>query len=88
MEDERTWDLLAALGCDTVQGDYVSRPVPAEDLLPWLARWEAARGGSGGDRQAAAPLIEALAAVGLNRHRAVATPRFSFAAECREEGFS
>ncbi len=41
-----------------------------------------------GDRQAAASLIEALAAVGPKRHRAVSTPRFFVGVQCSEEGFS
>jgi diguanylate cyclase len=28
---------LARLGCDLAQGYYLSRPVPADDLTPWLA---------------------------------------------------
>jgi EAL domain-containing protein (putative c-di-GMP-specific phosphodiesterase class I) len=36
VEDEETWDLLAALGCDAAQGYYMSRPLPAEDLESWL----------------------------------------------------
>jgi EAL domain-containing protein (putative c-di-GMP-specific phosphodiesterase class I) len=41
VEDARTWDLLAALGCDTAQGYYMSRPLPSDQVLPWLLRWEA-----------------------------------------------
>ena len=37
VEDRRTWDLLFALGCDTAQGYYMSRPMPADAVLPWLA---------------------------------------------------
>src|ERR1700686_2572765 len=36
VEDQATWDLLAALGCDIAQGYYLSRPVPAQDLVRWL----------------------------------------------------
>ena len=36
VEDQATWQALAALGCDAVQGYYISRPVPAEDLISWL----------------------------------------------------
>ncbi len=36
VEDQATWDLLAALGCDIAQGYYLSRPVPAQDLERWL----------------------------------------------------
>ena len=43
VEDRATWDLLATLGCDIVQGYYLSRPVPAQDLERWLGeRKEAA----------------------------------------------
>ena len=40
VEDARTWDLLGALGCDLAQGYFISRPMVAEQVLPWLARWE------------------------------------------------
>jgi EAL domain-containing protein (putative c-di-GMP-specific phosphodiesterase class I) len=39
VEDELTWQLLAALGCERVQGYAIARPAPAhelEDLLPEL----------------------------------------------------
>lgn len=54
VEDARTWDLLAALGCDTAQGFYLSRPIPAEDVLPWLRRWEASGARARGVGEAAA----------------------------------
>jgi predicted signal transduction protein with EAL and GGDEF domain len=38
VEDPATWDALDTLGCDVIQGYYVSRPVPADDLLDWLNR--------------------------------------------------
>jgi diguanylate cyclase (GGDEF)-like protein/PAS domain S-box-containing protein len=38
VEDRRTWDLLFALGCDTAQGYYMSRPMPAEAVVPWILR--------------------------------------------------
>ncbi len=37
VEDAETWMLLKALGCDVVQGYYLSRPMPPEDLLGWIA---------------------------------------------------
>jgi len=40
VEDARTWDLLGALGCDLAQGYFISRPMVADQVLPWLARWE------------------------------------------------
>jgi diguanylate cyclase (GGDEF)-like protein/PAS domain S-box-containing protein len=45
VEDARTWDVLAALGCDMAQGYFMSPPLLAEEVLPWLARWETAPGG-------------------------------------------
>jgi diguanylate cyclase len=32
VEDARTWDRLAELGCDTIQGFYLSKPKPASRL--------------------------------------------------------
>jgi diguanylate cyclase (GGDEF)-like protein/PAS domain S-box-containing protein len=45
VEDARTWDLLAALGCDTAQGFYMGRPMAGDEILPWLRRWEASEAG-------------------------------------------
>lgn len=36
VENRDTYDLLTTLGCDVVQGFYVSRPLAAADVLPWL----------------------------------------------------
>ena len=36
VEDMTTWQQLEALGCDVIQGYYVSRPVPAAELTTWL----------------------------------------------------
>ena len=38
VEDEATWDLLAAFDCDAAQGYYMSRPLPAQDLEHWLRK--------------------------------------------------
>src|SRR6266576_426083 len=40
VEDARTWDLLGELGCDLAQGYFISRPMVAGQVLPWLATWE------------------------------------------------
>ena len=37
-EDQATVDALVDLGCDQVQGYHLSRPLPADGVLPWLAR--------------------------------------------------
>jgi diguanylate cyclase (GGDEF)-like protein/PAS domain S-box-containing protein len=46
VEDARTWDLLADLGCDLAQGYFISRPMLANKVLPWLWQWEKAPGKS------------------------------------------
>lgn len=36
VETEADWQLLRTLGCDLAQGFLIARPMPAEELLPWL----------------------------------------------------
>jgi diguanylate cyclase (GGDEF)-like protein len=38
VETQETWDRLAALGCDTAQGFYLSRPLPKLVLDDWLRK--------------------------------------------------
>jgi predicted signal transduction protein with EAL and GGDEF domain len=42
IENQATWDLLVELGCDAGQGYFVSRPLPAPDMVHWLSTWEPA----------------------------------------------
>ncbi len=42
VEDQATYDLLAALGCTKIQGWHVARPMPVDDVSAWLARHAAA----------------------------------------------
>ncbi len=35
VEDEATWRSLSELGCDTAQGYYLSRPIPAAEMTAW-----------------------------------------------------
>jgi EAL domain-containing protein (putative c-di-GMP-specific phosphodiesterase class I) len=37
VESAEILEILAGLGCDLVQGFFLSRPVPADDLVPWIA---------------------------------------------------
>ena len=37
VEDEATWHALRQLGCDDLQGYFLARPMPAADLVGWLA---------------------------------------------------
>ena len=41
VEDEETANQLAGSACDTVQGYYYARPLPAPHLETWLDRWHA-----------------------------------------------
>jgi diguanylate cyclase (GGDEF)-like protein len=36
VEDQRTWDLLASMGCDLVQGWLLSAALPADQLVGWI----------------------------------------------------
>jgi diguanylate cyclase (GGDEF)-like protein len=40
VETGSVWDELARLGCDAAQGFYLSRAVPADELLRWIAERE------------------------------------------------
>ena len=40
VENQATWDLLAALGCDEAQGYYLSAPLPPEELACWVEQRE------------------------------------------------
>ena len=43
VEDSLTLQQLDVLGCDAIQGYYISRPMPSHDLIPWLERQQASR---------------------------------------------
>ncbi|MFG3642124.1 putative bifunctional diguanylate cyclase/phosphodiesterase [Micromonospora sp. NPDC047762] len=43
VEDERTWRMLHAAGCDAAQGWFYARPMPAEELVIWLTRYRPVR---------------------------------------------
>jgi EAL domain-containing protein (putative c-di-GMP-specific phosphodiesterase class I) len=36
VEDRQTYEMLVVLGCDSVQGYYISRPLPPEEFTQWL----------------------------------------------------
>jgi len=38
VEDEPTWRMLHQQGCEVAQGWFYARPMPADDLLAWIAR--------------------------------------------------
>lgn len=43
VEDQDDWDFLRAAGCDLAQGYFIAKPMPADDLAPWVTDWEARR---------------------------------------------
>jgi len=45
VEDEPTWRLLHAAGCHVAQGWFYARPMPADELATWLARYRPLRPG-------------------------------------------
>jgi diguanylate cyclase (GGDEF)-like protein len=47
VEDQTTWDLLASLNCDLVQGWHLAKAMPVDAVVPWLTARE-----SGQDRAA------------------------------------
>ena len=47
VEDDTTWDLLAALDCTQAQGYFISPPIAAENLRAWLANSPRAGGVKG-----------------------------------------
>jgi len=46
VEDEQTIQALGDLGCDMAQGYFVSRPLAAERVVPWLAAFSGERTGT------------------------------------------
>jgi diguanylate cyclase (GGDEF)-like protein len=40
VEDEHTWRQLQQLGCDSAQGYWMARPMPADAFLSWLEAWQ------------------------------------------------
>jgi EAL domain-containing protein (putative c-di-GMP-specific phosphodiesterase class I) len=41
VESEETWRQLRGMGCDAAQGFLISPPMPAREVLAWLASWDA-----------------------------------------------
>ncbi|HLT11671.1 MAG TPA: EAL domain-containing protein, partial [Micromonosporaceae bacterium] len=39
VEDDTTRRMLLAGGCEVAQGWYYARPMPADELVAWLARF-------------------------------------------------
>jgi diguanylate cyclase (GGDEF)-like protein len=45
VEDEGTWQMLQALGCDVIQGYHLARPMPTTALVDWMNSYERMRRG-------------------------------------------
>ena len=41
IESEAVWRLLARMGCDQGQGYFMSRPIPGDQMIAWLEKWQA-----------------------------------------------
>jgi diguanylate cyclase len=54
IENLAVWELLAHMGCDQGQGYFISKPMPAEQLVEWLQRWTPPEFTAGIARQSAA----------------------------------
>ena len=39
VETQADWDMLVQLGCHTVQGYLIARPMPCEEYLDWVKKW-------------------------------------------------
>lgn len=39
VENQEDWEFLRTSGCDTAQGYFIARPMPAEDLGCWIDGW-------------------------------------------------
>jgi diguanylate cyclase (GGDEF)-like protein len=40
IENQVVWDLLRKMGCDSGQGYYMSKPMPASDFVSWINLWD------------------------------------------------
>jgi EAL domain-containing protein (putative c-di-GMP-specific phosphodiesterase class I) len=41
VERQEDWNLLAELRCDVAQGYLISKPLPGDQIEPWLELWSA-----------------------------------------------
>ena len=40
IETEQSWHRVRVLGCDTVQGYLLARPMPASEVANWIRDWD------------------------------------------------
>jgi EAL domain-containing protein (putative c-di-GMP-specific phosphodiesterase class I) len=41
VEDRADWDFVRRSGCDSAQGYFIAKPMPAEAVAGWIEEWEA-----------------------------------------------
>ena len=44
IENKEDWEFLRLRGCDVGQGYFISRPMPAADMVGWVDAWSARTG--------------------------------------------
>ena len=49
IETRQVWNLLSEMGCDSGQGYYMSRPIPADEFSSWSRRWTTEHGAVSAD---------------------------------------
>jgi EAL domain-containing protein (putative c-di-GMP-specific phosphodiesterase class I) len=74
VETASVWRRLADVGCDIAQGNYLTRPLPPDELIAWVRQWE--EGGARAHRMTDEPLERRLGPrdrrTGLRARRAAA----------------
>lgn len=40
VETQKDWDCVAAAGCDVIQGFFVARPMPGDEIVAWMQGWK------------------------------------------------
>ncbi|MFP5517553.1 MAG: EAL domain-containing protein, partial [Alphaproteobacteria bacterium] len=72
VEELAQWEALSRMGCDLIQGYFVSRPLPADRIGGFLAAWE--------ERRAALPIVSrddvvvGMSSAGANRQQSSREP--------------
>ena len=50
VETKEDWDYLIAAGATEAQGYFIAKPMPGDDIVPWIERWTAAHADGRGIR--------------------------------------
>lgn len=60
IETRQVWNLLSEMGCDSGQGYYMSRPIPADEFSTWSRRWTSEHHAGSGNHHPLAPTPQAV----------------------------